>query len=218
MLWVGSLARPVKLVSVPGKQAYLYLVEVAVGWCHNCYVGVVLLCIGVPVPGHTLLLVDPSGGASVAAPRWSNLSTSYGLCVYRCWTAGSYLCHSFYWILQYIQLHRLYCFKACYIAILSWGVERGPTLHLFIQVWITYGYPFLSHLFLISAGASFCQVIMLDGSYLLMGQLLAVNSCVPPLSHVPLALPQDALTPLKADQWSKDLLQYLILTNSFVHT
>ena len=50
--------------------------------------------------------------------------------------------------------------------------------------------------------------MVLDGSYVFMGQLLALNSCVPPLSHVPLALPQDVLTPLKANQWSKDLLPH----------
>ena len=52
--------------------------------------------------------------------------------------------------------------------------------------------------------------MVLDGSYMFMGQLLALSSCVPSLPRVPLALPQ--FTPLKADQWSKDLLPH-----SFVH-
>jgi len=53
--------------------------------------------------------------------------------------------------------------------------------------------------------------MVLDGSYMFMGQLLALSSCVSPLLqvvHVPLGLPQDILTPLKADQWPKDLLPH----------
>ena len=56
-------------MSVPGKQAGLYLVEVAIVGATNV-MGVVL-CMGVPVPGYPLFPVDPSlamGGASVAAP------------------------------------------------------------------------------------------------------------------------------------------------------
>jgi len=56
-------------VSVPGKQAGLYLAEVVVVGATNV-MGVVL-CIGVPAPGYPLFLVDPSlamGGASIAAP------------------------------------------------------------------------------------------------------------------------------------------------------
>ena len=57
-------------------------------------------------------------------------------------------------------------------------------------------------------GAVFRQAMVVDGSYMLMSKLLAISSCVSPLSHFSLVLPQEVHTPLKACQWSKDLQRH----------
>ena len=47
--------------------------------------------------------------------------------------------------------------------------------------------------------------MVLNGSCIFMDRLLAINSCVSPLSQSSLALPREVSTPLKAHQWSQDL-------------
>jgi len=54
-------------------------------------------------------------------------------------------------------------------------------------------------------GAVFSQGMVLNGSYIFMDRLLAINSCVSPLSQSLLALPREVNTPLNAHQWSQDL-------------
>jgi len=81
-------------------------------------------------------------------------------------------------------------------------------LHLYLGVIIVWLSLFLSFLDFQLIGAVFRQAMVVDGSYMLMSRLLAINSCISPLSHSSLALPQEVHTSLKACQWSKDLQGY----------